>query len=243
MSSTSTGNQSISPELTTSCDASFTHLTAPDMEKPPSYEEARIPRKPITYQFSTLPNGACILLPPSDAADSRPVYHVRTFQSVFSPLARTTVIRRGGGDEGELVGEFEFGMSSNKPYISIHGEFIELTYALYKSGKAPGHISHVVPGHWTWARPPVRMYWDCTKRSTWTCTISGGSTITGGKTLLAKYTPPDITPRGHLMPTLQVTPTGQQYFDRIFITAILLEQKATFPAFGGPMEYKEHFNF
>ncbi|TFK75649.1 hypothetical protein BDN72DRAFT_449042 [Pluteus cervinus] len=211
----------------------------PQIGNPPDYIEARIPVKPITYQFSALPNGAHLLLPPRDAPDSRPVYHIRTFQNTFSPSAHKTVIRRGGGDEGEFVGEFEFGMSSNKSYIFVHGKADHLAKVLHKTGKPSGHITHLVEGPWTWSRPSepsVRLYWDCTNRSAWTCTLPGRT--------LAKYSPPDITPnRGMLMPTLQVTPTGQKYFDDILIATLIFEQKAALPMFKEVGEYRSYFSF
>jgi hypothetical protein len=48
-----------------------------------------------------------LLLPPPDAPDTRPLYHISASLNVFNPSTGVTTIRRGGRADGELVGEFE----------------------------------------------------------------------------------------------------------------------------------------
>lgn len=62
---------------------------------------------PTTYTFSTLSFNSMLLLPPSDAIDTRPLYHVSVAHNCFMPLSYITTVRKGGTENGEFVGDFE----------------------------------------------------------------------------------------------------------------------------------------
>ncbi|TFK75650.1 hypothetical protein BDN72DRAFT_448732 [Pluteus cervinus] len=200
----------------------------PMMENPPNYGDSRNPVGPVTYQFSNLPGGGTLLLPPESAPNTRPVYHIRTTQNTFAPLSHRTVVHRGSSEQGEFIGEFEFGMSANDAYILLHKKALPLPQVLYKSQKPQGSVSYTVYGKWTWRWPrtPVPLFWNCIDRSEgWTCELED-------KTRLAEYVPPHLSPsRGMTLPTLEVMPTGQKYFDDILFGAIILEQKNSLPSF------------
>jgi hypothetical protein len=67
----------------------------------------RAPTTLMEYTFS--PNGASslLVLPPSEAPDSRPLYHVSSTLDPFIPTASVTTVCRGGHPDGEFVGDFE----------------------------------------------------------------------------------------------------------------------------------------
>ncbi|KAF9453603.1 hypothetical protein P691DRAFT_658346 [Macrolepiota fuliginosa MF-IS2] len=77
-------------------------------EAPPDYRVARNPVQPVRYQFSNLGANSMILLPPADAPDTRPVYHITVSMNCFVPNCYITTIRRGGTEQGEYVGDFEW---------------------------------------------------------------------------------------------------------------------------------------
>jgi hypothetical protein len=61
----------------------------------------------MEYTFS--PNGfsSMLVLPPSDAPDTRPIYHISIALDPFIPTAGATTVCRGGHADNEFVGEFE----------------------------------------------------------------------------------------------------------------------------------------
>lgn len=61
----------------------------------------------MEYTFS--PNGfsSTLVLPPSEAADSRPLYYISAALDVFIPTAGMTTVCRGGHPDGDYVGDFE----------------------------------------------------------------------------------------------------------------------------------------
>ena len=69
----------------------------------------RRPSAPITYTFHSWNASLMLLLPPVGAGDRTPVANVSVALNLnpFAPLAYVTTVRRGGGTDGALVGEFE----------------------------------------------------------------------------------------------------------------------------------------
>jgi hypothetical protein len=72
-----------------------------------SYEVARVPVTHVKYQFSYVGPNRMVLLPPATSPDTRPVYHISVSMNCFVPYSYITEIRRGGGPDGEIVGDFE----------------------------------------------------------------------------------------------------------------------------------------
>ncbi|KAJ3511234.1 hypothetical protein NLJ89_g4213 [Agrocybe chaxingu] len=75
-------------------------------ELPPPYDVARTPDHPVTYTFSRLSvsNSSMLLVPPSDAADQQPLYHIAVGFDPFNPGSIITSVRKGGTENGEYVG-------------------------------------------------------------------------------------------------------------------------------------------
>lgn len=73
-----------------------------------SYVEARVPTYPVDYTFTPVDGdeGSMIVVPPLDAPDTRPVYHIRVTHDLFDPSFFVTTVRRGGTNNGHVVGDF-----------------------------------------------------------------------------------------------------------------------------------------
>jgi hypothetical protein len=48
-----------------------------------------------------------LLVPPPNAPDTRPLYHVSVAFDPFIPTVGVTTVRRGSGENGDFVGDFE----------------------------------------------------------------------------------------------------------------------------------------
>jgi hypothetical protein len=69
---------------------------------------ARRPTKTLRYTFSPMNFNSMILVPPADAPDTRPLYHISHSLNNFMPYSMITTIRRDGLAEGQVVGDFEY---------------------------------------------------------------------------------------------------------------------------------------
>jgi hypothetical protein len=78
------------------------------LDKLNRYRSASRPTRPVTYSFSPVTKHSMVLIPPADAADSRPQYHISFTQNCFCPMSYITSIRRGATERGELVADFEY---------------------------------------------------------------------------------------------------------------------------------------
>lgn len=95
------------------------------------YEDAQVPIVPLTYQFSPLAGtNSMILVPPATAADTRPKYHISVSMNCFIPSSYITSIRRGGTENGEEVGDFEYVPKCN--YCCYTSQLIEA----HRTGKS-----------------------------------------------------------------------------------------------------------
>jgi hypothetical protein len=90
----------------------------------------RAPTQPLTYTFSPHAFGAMLLLPPANAPDTRPLYHISFAPDVFNPNASTTAVRRGGGAENALVGEFE--------RVPVSGSWLGVALSAVQLGRVEG---------------------------------------------------------------------------------------------------------
>ena len=75
-----------------------------------------------------------LLLPPSDAADTRPVYHISVDMNVIVPTSIITTIRRGGSNSGELVGQFELGMTIRLATVFTRGKEHTINRIMQRTG-------------------------------------------------------------------------------------------------------------
>jgi hypothetical protein len=71
-----------------------------------SYADLFIPTHPFTYTFFMTDDDAMLLIPPSDAPDTRPIYHISVSVNPFMPSISTTTIRKAAAD-GDWVGSLE----------------------------------------------------------------------------------------------------------------------------------------
>ncbi|KAJ3567546.1 hypothetical protein NP233_g6300 [Leucocoprinus birnbaumii] len=198
-------------------------------EAPPGYDVARTPLMPIRYQFSNVGPNRMVLLPPAEAPDTRPVYHISVSSNCFVPYSFITTITRGGSPGGELVAEYELG-SLVKP--NVRPPTINFGRQEYKMRELFGRTKGTA-NRWTWYSPredrpfgKQRFEWDfsgMTQDQKVTCKLWYTP-----YTLLATYTPPEL-PRPHdqftQLHTLEVTPDGHEYFDEILLSVLIAESE------------------
>ncbi|KAF8878865.1 hypothetical protein BD779DRAFT_1174828 [Infundibulicybe gibba] len=85
------------------------------LEDPPEYTAARVPTVPVSYAFVPVSLNAMILIPPPDAPDTRPVYHISTGHNCFIPSSYITTIRRGGPSLTSLWGILRWEYAESRP--------------------------------------------------------------------------------------------------------------------------------
>lgn len=112
----------------------------------------------LRYSFSQLSANAAQLLPPPEAADSRPLYHLSVHMNVFRPQSFITVVRRGASEDGPYVGEFEHG-----PYERFNRVVIGSTAKLFKDAvKFKARYLSKPKQEWTvlrWSVDDVNLQW------------------------------------------------------------------------------------
>ncbi|TCD69542.1 hypothetical protein EIP91_007166 [Steccherinum ochraceum] len=174
---------------------------------------------------------------------SLPLYHISTHLNCFIPSSYITVIRRGDSEAGQYVGQFEMGISVKRSSIIMDGKE-KLTDAVLVKGKEKSNVGplsatptsrRLTSGQrtflWKWHNDEARhLSWSyegpvkyCHLRS------QGGAQ----PPMLATYTPPPLTPRADGRPapptTLKVFPAGQELFDHILVSALIIERKRLTP--------------
>ncbi|EIM81989.1 uncharacterized protein STEHIDRAFT_161341 [Stereum hirsutum FP-91666 SS1] len=73
----------------------------------PNSDTAAGSNVPIRYILSPHSPNFILVLPSSDAADTRPLYRISVNSNCFIPSSYVTTIRRGGSEDGEFAGDFE----------------------------------------------------------------------------------------------------------------------------------------
>lgn len=203
--------------------AATTNVAMPH-EDPPAYVDARRPTTPVTYVFSPLGGNAMTLLPPVDSADTRPLYNISVAMNVFVPTSYITTVRRGGSEDGPIVGDFEMGISNKASTVFIRDKECTVHEALQpKTFK-----SDVL----TWTLTNKELLWDITgDTKLYTCfSVEKGVT---GRVALARFLPnrslrlPDARHRTQM---LEVTPAGQEFMDDIVLSVLIIERRRRRPA-------------
>ncbi|KAF7791715.1 hypothetical protein EIP86_002739 [Pleurotus ostreatoroseus] len=180
---------------------------------------------PVTYIFSYAEHAYNSMSLQTQTA-SIPLYHIAVRLNVFIPTSYITIISRGDA-HGELVGQFEMGLSVRKGTVTIDGRERLIDAVLTKGGSR-------LTRTWQW-----RFDGDPKKQLTWMfegpakqC-FQGNKSSSGDGTLLAVYTPPPLTPLPNARPapaaSLKVFPEGQRAFDHILISALILERRRLSP--------------
>lgn len=187
---------------------------------PPSYGIASQPVQPVLYSFSTVSPTSMLLLPPLSASDSRPRYHISVSTNCFTPSSYITTIRKGTSESGELVGEFEMGLTSKlkPPTVCVRGQEALLRDILDDSKRDVASIF--------WKGQSGHLFWDdnsITKKCYRTehCRpfeLLAEFSVPNGLRWLGD--PAECT-------QLRIYPEGQEHFDDILISILVLERKLT----------------
>jgi len=192
------------------------------------YEE-RVSQEPIVYTFvQQSPNSMLLIYQPA----MLPLYRISIHVNCFIPTSHVTIIRRGDSEDGNYVGQFEMGISVKKSTIIIDGKE-KLTDAVLIKSKDKSNRTLL----WKWSN-------DESKHLSWSyegpvkyCYLR----VTGNAQppMIATYTPPPLTPRadGRSAPPtiLKIFPAGQEFFDHILVSALVIERKRLTPISANPL--------
>ncbi|KAJ7597509.1 hypothetical protein C8J56DRAFT_920254 [Mycena floridula] len=193
-------------------------------DNPPDYLVAQKPIKNIVYSFSPLGLNTMLLMPPADAADTRPKYCISVGSNCFAPTSFVTTLYRGGSTNGELVGDFEMGLSAIRPKFLIRGKEFFLGEVLSRSGPT-------IKATWDWRFVKKGLLWDCKIAGT----SGGGRCLSRDrKTTFAIWTPTPLHEKRSpgtpvVLPRLEVTPAGQDMFDDIVLSLLIIERYRLIP--------------
>jgi hypothetical protein len=72
-----------------------------------SYSQTDLPSTALTYSFILTRNDSMILVPPADARDGRPLYHISISANPFLPAIYTTTMHKGATEDGVYIADFE----------------------------------------------------------------------------------------------------------------------------------------
>lgn len=194
----------------------------PPLENPPGYVAARRPTHPITYTFTPLASHSMLLLPPSVEEDSRPAMFITTGVNCFIPTSFITTVKRGS-EYGDSVAEFEMGVSTKPPSVTIRGKGYPLNdlFTLTKR-----HATWK-GGFWHWKFARSYLAWDCAEE-VMVCTspdlkITYATFAPAAADALLQPGVPVV------LKQLTVLPEGQIHFDDIVVSALILERKRLTP--------------
>ncbi|PFH49690.1 hypothetical protein AMATHDRAFT_4696 [Amanita thiersii Skay4041] len=200
---------------------------------PPGYLQAHRPSTNITYTFTpnvNVPN-CMVLSPPSYVGHPHSPYWISVSMNCFTPSSYITTIRRSSLD-GELVGDFELGISAvKKPTLCIRGneyflsDVLESNHRLFRNA-------------WCYrvtdTERTVCIYWDeMSNNGAIACFSSKDKTVTN---LLARFLPPVYLRkqgRSQQYTRLEVTPIGHDFLDDIVMSALIIERMRTTPSVRG----------
>lgn len=197
---------------------------------PPGYLESKRPATTITYVFhpQAMPPNSMILSAPVYAAPPQEPYYISVSMDCFTPTSYITTIRRGSWN-GEIIGEFEMGMTTSKKQSTVYAwgkeyalaDILDSSYWVFKTS-------------WTWNimdHDRSVIYWeDCGGGGMLTC-FSSKDRAQGN--LLAKFIPPTLPRKQGRSPELtrlEVLPLGHDFIDDIVISALVIERARTTPS-------------
>ncbi|KAJ3503544.1 hypothetical protein NLJ89_g8383 [Agrocybe chaxingu] len=215
----SSSSNSYMPSSGTS--SSFVSSPSPEDDSPPDYiDTVQLPDVAVKYSFSSTSFNTMIVTPTSDAADLRSKYHISISMNCFTPFSYITTIRRGGTGFGVLVAQFEMGISSESATVTIKDREMEIGSVLKKvAGSRQA-------GSWLWipSKKSKALTWDC-KSQPFMC-----HSLTTKKPL-AKFTPSRHVEQGEppSMAELVVSPEGQNHFDDLLVSLLIIERKRLAP--------------
>jgi len=206
-------------------------------ESPPGYLETRRPNTQITYTFfpQTIPASSMVMKPPSYVKNPHPSYYISVNMNCFTPSSYITTIRRDGW-EGEVVGDFEMGISALRKASTVcfRGYERPLNEMLQSSSKIFRGASYLWKPHSEVS--PLELYWEeespFAGASTLSCFFGTEKMTTN---LVAKFMPAGILARRPErnksdLTRLQVFPQGHDFLDDIVISVLIIERMRTSPS-------------
>ncbi|KXN86744.1 hypothetical protein AN958_09735 [Leucoagaricus sp. SymC.cos] len=212
-------------------------------ESPPDYVEALVPTYQMDYTFSPVDGDyeSMQVIPPPDAMDTRPLYHIRVTHDLFDPSFFVTSIRRGGGD-GHLVGDFttkadcsaleetiyfkksedhifkKLVAGNKKDEARIHSLRRLTCSGLTDCEQFQWKLQHASGGLLVWR-------WE----TFWTCRYCPEQTTSKNKNydIVAQFSPPMMRTPSSSRKAARMTmePAGQKFFDEILLSILILERK------------------
>ncbi|OCH85477.1 hypothetical protein OBBRIDRAFT_838924 [Obba rivulosa] len=194
------------------------------ISRKPSQQDTRA-FGPVVYNFNNVSYHSMVL---QLADDPEPHYHISVHLNCFIPSSYITVLRKGGSEEGEVLGSFEMGISQKKPTITINGVEKFMSTILVKSGTK----SDRAVWQWRWHNDQdLHLSWHCDSPVKYCYLHSQAGTPNA--TLLASFTTIPLAPRADGKPapppSLKLFPDGHRLVDHIIISALIIERQRLMP--------------
>jgi len=177
----------------------------------------------ICYAFSPTGFNSMALIPTVDVGEDQPQYRIVIHMNCFMPLSHITKVCRFSRTSGkEKVGEFEMGITTVPSKVQVGPHRGLISSILSKSGSRSS-------GSWFWnpmlgVNTKYGLKWDYDKRQ---CVCR--STDHGDKPILAKFTSPFGLDSNSEVAMLEVTPAGQEVFDHVLMSLLIIERKRLTP--------------
>jgi len=202
-----------------------THLNASSQSLRSSLPYQPAPQLPeedpslIRIIFSPLDNGAMVVLPSSTLVSSTPLFHISWYEDYFLPGSFITTIRRGGNDQGPVVGRFD--LKGNQKAAIVHfgsaWRWLDDILSLHKNQHKWQFGRNVL----YWSRSPT------TSGIVLSCKLVGHSK--SNNDIIAKFiSPPDQVSRTDLCRSCQLAVSrehGDYLLDEILLSALIIESK------------------
>ncbi|KAF5327659.1 hypothetical protein D9619_004860 [Psilocybe cf. subviscida] len=211
-------------------------------ERPPEYIQAQRPREKVTYTFSPLGSNSMVLLPPADAQDTRPQYFISVAMNCFMPLSHITTIHRGANEYAPRVGEFEMGIMNaassrvqmgNRPSVPISTALVKNGPRESANWKWQPRFAKVKNMSWDYGKEP----YQCRAQVPGSLAIQTIATFTSHMRLVMRVDTFDNSSK------LEVFPSGQQYFDEIILSLLIVERRRLTPKTKNDHDLKYLFNY
>ncbi|CCM00633.1 uncharacterized protein FIBRA_02670 [Fibroporia radiculosa] len=195
--------------------------TISSSSRPPRYIHIERPTQPLIYSFVSWNSSSMMLVPPRTIDPGRGAIYfisVKLDLKPFAPLSYITSVHRGSDENGELVGEFELGITHTRATVTIGHYATRLKNVLQHDGRSSRKF--------TWRHGSIDLRWNCST------TLDDGSPMCicsdSASHQLASFVPPPLDASPPLPEaTLTVFPDGHRLFDHILLSALVVERKMT----------------
>ncbi|CAE7224834.1 unnamed protein product [Rhizoctonia solani] len=182
--------------------------------EPPSYHRSIIPREDVTYTFIRVSPSSMVL---KSEVTGECVYHISHAVDLWNPFVWITTIRRGGQEDGEVVGEFEMGLARRRARLALRGQD-DMLVNVVKKAALWGSLNFQF-------RKKRALTWTMQKNSTIECNLVSPHTP------LAVFAPTIFATNSDSTGSLTVTPGGhnREVFDHIITSLLLVERLRQLP--------------